>query len=277
MDYDESERRPGHIYTEEELRTAAVPPHYDGIQHDDRFRTFQLTELETGEEYKKMLDDILKSADPIAKIKFKELEEKLRVAFFRYDLLSTYDSGPLKQVDYDEWEEVKDEFKLDHRRAYHELNKICKEIENIYKGILPEWADPFLKHDKEEVLQAVSKNEQALRFASPELKADKEFIMEIISEHGNALHYVPELNEDPELLWIASKHGYVPNADERRLIQHYKKTRKRHLGPLAHATNGKLSGLNKHGYHHKNKFASLISAFAGHPRGGTKRKTKRRL
>ena len=48
------------------------------------------------------------------------------------------------------------------------------------------WADPFLKHDKE-VLQAVSKNEQALRFASPELKADKEFIMEIISEHGNAL------------------------------------------------------------------------------------------
>ena len=134
-----------------------------------------------------------------------------------------------------------------------------------------------MKHDKEEVLQAVSKNEQALRFASPELKADKEFIMEIISEHGNALHYVPELNEDPELLWIASKHGYVPNAEERRLIQHYKKTRKRHLVPVAHATNGKLSGINKHGYHHKNKFLKTIAAFAGYPRGGTKRKTKRRL
>ena len=44
------------LVTEEELRTAALPPDYDGIQHVDRFRTFQLTELETGE-YKKMLDD----------------------------------------------------------------------------------------------------------------------------------------------------------------------------------------------------------------------------
>lgn len=221
-----------------------------------------------------MVDDILKSADPIAEVKLKELEENLRVAFFRYDVFSTYDSGPVRQVAPEEWEEVKDQFKLDHMRAYHELNKICKEVDNIYKGILPEWADPFLKHDKKEVLEAVSKNEQALRFASPELKADKEFITEIISEHGNALHYVPD--KDPELLWIASKHGYVPNAEERQLIQHYKKTRKSHLLPVAHAMKGKLSGINKHGYHHKNKFSELIAAFSGHPRGG-KRKTKRRL
>ncbi len=79
--FDERERRPGHIYTEEELSASELPPDYDDILHDPRFRTFQLTELETGEEYKKMLDDILESANPIAEVELKKLEEKLRVAF----------------------------------------------------------------------------------------------------------------------------------------------------------------------------------------------------
>jgi hypothetical protein len=274
--FDETKR----TYTEDELRDAQLPPGYDDIRYEQGFHTFQLTDVETGNEYKKMLDDILESADnnPIVEAELKKLEEKLRVAFFRYHVFSTYDSGPVRQVGPEEWEEVKEQFQTDNIRAFFELDEIGKEIKKIYRGILPEWADPILKHDREEVLQAVSKNEQALRFASPELKADKQFIMEIISQYGNALHYVP--SKDPELLWHASKHGYDPNEKEKTLIQQYTKTRKKDLVPFLKATEvgNSLSGLNKHGYHHKQKLAKLISSFSGHtPKGGkTKRKRKTR-
>lgn len=273
-DFDETKSR---HYTEDELRDAQLPPEYNDIRYEDGFNTFQLTDSDTGNEYKRMIDDILESADndPIVAAELKKIEEKLRVAFFRYHVFSTYDSGPIRQVGPEEWNEVKAQFKEDNIRAFFELDEIGKEIKKIYKGILPGWADLSLKHDKEDVLQAVSKNEQALRFASPELKADKQFIMEIISQHGNALHYVPQFNKDPELLWHASKHGYAPNTREQALIQQYKKTRKSHLLPVAQAMKGNISGLNKHGYHHKNKFGSLISSFLGHPPKGGKTKKKR--
>jgi hypothetical protein len=269
-DLSETESRP---YTEDELRDAQLPPGYDDIRYEQGFDTFQLTDLEIGHEYKRMLDDILESADNnlIVAVELKKLEDKLRVAFFRYHVFSTYDSGPVRQVAPEEWEEVKEQFKKDNIRAFFELDEIGKEIKKIYRGILPEWADPILKHDREEVLQAVSKNEQALRFASPELKANKRFIMEIVSQHGNALHYIP--SKDPELLWHASKHGYDPNTREQTLIQRYTKTRKRDLLPVARSMKRNLSGLHKHGYHHKNKFGSFISSFLGHlPKGGTKRR-----
>ncbi len=78
---------------------------------------------------------------------------------------------------------------------------------------------------------------------------------------------------------MASKHGYDPTTREQTLIQQYTKTRKKDLVPFLKATDvgNPLSGLNKHGYHHKQNFSKLISSFSGHlPKGGkTKRKTKR--
>ena len=59
--------------------------------------------------------------------------------------------------------------------------------------------------DREEMLEAVRNDGNALEYASDTLKADREVVLEAVKQNGYALEYASEeLQNDPELKKLAS-------------------------------------------------------------------------
>jgi hypothetical protein len=122
--------------------------------------------------------------------------------------------------------------------------------------------------DRDVFMAAIMQNGMALEYA-PELKADEQAVMAAITQNGNALRWASsELRRDPEFLWHASHHGYVPNEAEQALIQQYETFKQSQLVALS-----SLSRLNAHGPIFGKILKQKMSGFA---RPGGKRKTRRR-
>jgi hypothetical protein len=67
-----------------------------------------------------------------------------------------------------------------------------------------EHLDAHYKSDKDVVLTATSQNGNALQYASEELKNDREIVMAAVSINGNALQYAPEVFKNDREIVLAA-------------------------------------------------------------------------
>jgi hypothetical protein len=79
---------------------------------------------------------------------------------------------------------------------------------------------PPVWRQKEWMLYCVKRDGLLLKYASPTLRKDREIVLAAVTENGNAIDFTTE--RDPEIMKMATIHGYRPTKEEVKMKNKFK-------------------------------------------------------